>query len=99
MDSSLSSNAPDATDERRTFRVTHRFHPLFGRQFELSYTSHCWGDDRVFYVDETDQVRSLPAGWTSVVAEDPFVVISAGRADLRVADLLELVDLIGRARG
>ncbi len=92
------SNAPDGADDRRSFRVTHPFHPLFGRQFDLSYASHCWGDDRVFYVDETGRVRSLPACWTSVVAEDPFVVISAGRTHFRVADLVELVELMGGLR-
>ena len=51
----------------------------------------------MFYVDENDQVRALPARWTSVVADDPFVVISAGRSDLRVADLLELRELITKA--
>jgi len=39
-------------------------------------------------------VRSLPARWTSAVAEDPAVVMSAGRAHLRVADLLELAQLV-----
>lgn len=70
---------------------------MFGHEFDLVNVTHCWGDDRVFYVDENDQVRSLPARWTSAVADDPFVVISAGRSDFRVADLLELVELIARA--
>ncbi len=85
------------TAERRSFRVTHPFHPLCGCEFNLVNVTHCWGDDRVFYVAENDQVRSLPARWTSVVADDPFVVISAGRSDFRVDDLLELVELIARA--
>ena len=53
-----------------------------------------WAQDRVFYVDETGEARSLPARWTSVLAEDPAVVIAAGRAHFRVADLLELVRLV-----
>ena len=36
----------------------------------------------------------MPAGWTNVVAEDAFVVLSAGRADFRVVDLLALVTLL-----
>ncbi len=32
--------------------------------------------------------------WTDLVAEDPFVVASAGRAYFRVQDLLELSALI-----
>ena len=92
------SNAPDTTPECRSFRVTHPFHPLFGREFELINSSCCWGDERVFYVDETDEVRSLPARWTSIAVDDPFVVVSAERSDFRVDDLVELAELLGRAR-
>ena len=88
------SNAPDAEDERRRFRVTHPFHPRFGSEFDLISYNHCWGEDRVFYVDETEQIRSLPARWTSAVADDPFVVLSAGRSHFRVADLVELASLV-----
>jgi len=88
------SNAPDAEAEYRCFRVTHPFHPLFEREFDLINCTRCWGEDRVFYVDETEQVCSLPARWTSVLADDPFMVISAGRAHFRAADLLELVKLV-----
>ncbi len=70
---------------------------MFGHEFDLVNVTHCWGDDRVFYVDENDQVRALPARWTDVVADDPFVVVSAERSDLRIADLLELVELIAKA--
>ncbi len=78
--------------------MTHRFHPLFGRELDLVNKSHCWGEERVFYVDEAEHVRSLPARWTSVVADDPFVVMSAGRSHFRVADLLELAEFV-RGRG
>jgi len=88
------SNAPDAEAEHRCFRITHPFHPLLGRAFDLVDYRHCWGEDRVFYLDDTRQVRCLPARWTSVVADDPFVVVSAGRSHFRVADLLDLVKLV-----
>jgi hypothetical protein len=48
-------------------------------------------------VDETGEARSLPARWTSAVAEDPAVVVSAGRSHFRLADLLELAKLVGGA--
>jgi Family of unknown function (DUF5372) len=88
------SNTPDAAAERRRFRVTHPFHPLFGREYDLIDYRHFWGEDRVVYVDETGEARSLPALWTSAVAEDPAVVLSAGRSHFRVSDLLELVSLV-----
>jgi hypothetical protein len=55
---------------------------------------HFWAEDRVVYVDEAGEARSLPASWTSVVAEDPAVVVSAGRSHFRAADLVELVQLV-----
>ncbi|MCP4243197.1 MAG: hypothetical protein GY772_21795 [bacterium] len=91
------SNTPDTKATCRRFRVTHPFHPLFGHEFELVDYRNCWAEDRVFYVDEADQVRSLPACWTSAVADDPFVVLSAERSHFRVSDLIELADLVRTA--
>ena len=73
--------------------MTHPFHPLFGREYELIDSRHCWGEDRVFYVDDGDEVRGLPAHWTSAVADDPFVALSAGRSHFCVADLVQLAKL------
>ncbi|MGH3981144.1 MAG: DUF5372 family protein [Pseudonocardiaceae bacterium] len=36
----------------------------------------------------------MPAEWTDVVVEDPFVVVAAGRSPFRTVDLLELAGLI-----
>jgi hypothetical protein len=40
----------------------------------------------------------LPAHWTSVEPEDPFVVVSAGRSHFRVTDLMDLAALIAALR-
>ena len=40
----------------------------------------------------------MPAGWTDVVAADPFVVIADGRCPFTIDGLLALADLIGRLR-
>ena len=40
-------------------------------------------------------MRRLPTSWTNI-AEDPFVIIAAGRSPLRLEELLELADLIER---
>ena len=71
---------------------------MFGREFELVHYFQCWGEDRVFYLDAEEKVRSLPACWTSAVADDPFVIISAGRSPFRVEDLVELAKLVRRKR-
>jgi hypothetical protein len=55
---------------------------------------HNWGEHRVFFYDAKGQMASIPASWTSVVGEDPFVVVAAGRAHFRPEELLQLVDLI-----
>ena len=79
-------------------RITHPFHPQFGQDIDFVERRHRWGEERVLYRDSRGHLVSLPARWTSVVAEDPFVVVAAGRSQFRVADLLELVELIGRLR-
>ena len=67
-----------------------------GRSSRSSNGVHNWGEDRVFYRDRAGHLTSLPARWTSVVPEDPFVVVAAGRARLRVDDLRELAALVRR---
>lgn len=74
--------------------MTHPFHPLCGQEFELIEYHQAWGEDRVYFQDSSGQLQRLPAAWTDVVGEDPFIVVAAGRSPLRVAELLRLVDLI-----
>lgn len=79
-------------------RITHRFHPQFGQALDFVERRHSWGEDRVFYRDRHGHLASLPARWTSVEAEDPFVVAAAGRSWFRVVDLIELTALVARLR-
>jgi len=57
-----------------------------------------WGEKRVYFLDPLGQMQRLPASWTDVLGEDPFVTVAAGRSPLRLEDLLQLVDLIDRLR-
>jgi hypothetical protein len=57
-----------------------------------------WDADRVYVYGDDGEMVSLPVEWTDVVAEDPFVVIAAGRCPFRVEDLLMLADLVDRLR-
>ncbi|HKF36402.1 MAG TPA: DUF5372 family protein [Ktedonobacteraceae bacterium] len=77
------------------FTVTHPFHPLYGQQFEILSYRHNWGEYRVTFYDTPGHVRALPAAWTSAAPPDPSVILAAGRAAFRVADLLQLSQLIG----
>jgi hypothetical protein len=79
-------------------RVTHRFHPLAGREFEFVARHQNWGEDRVHMHDEDGALFSLPAGWTDAAAVDPFVVIAAGRCPFTIAGLLGLAELVDRLR-
>jgi hypothetical protein len=79
-------------------RVTHPFHPRHGQEIDFVRHQLQWGDDRVFYRDQHGHLASLPARWTSVVPEDPFVVMAAGRTPFRIDDLRELVALVARLR-
>ncbi|MBK8580237.1 MAG: hypothetical protein IPN78_19215 [Candidatus Accumulibacter sp.] len=75
--------ADDAFDQQQVFRVTHPFHPLFGREFVLIERRNAWGEERVHFHDDSGRVRRLTAAWTSAVAPDPFASVSAGRSHFR----------------
>ena len=79
-------------------RVTHRFHPLFGRELEFVKRRRNWRADRVYVLDLDGSLLSLPVEWTDVVAEDPFVVVAAGRSPFHIAGLVELAELVDRMR-
>jgi hypothetical protein len=74
--------------------VTHRFHPLFGHDLEFVKRRRNWDADRVYVFDRAGDLVSLPAEWTDAVAEDPFVVIAAGRCPFRIEDLIALADMV-----
>jgi Family of unknown function (DUF5372) len=78
--------------------VTHRFHPLFGGEFEFVEHRQNWGEDRVHMRDADGRLFSLPAAWTDAVAVDPFVAIAAGRCPFTVDGLLEVADVVGGLR-
>lgn len=73
--------------------MTHPFHPWSGREFEFVAVRRTWEQDRAFFFDEQGTQRSLPRAWTDAADPDAFVALAAGRSPLKVADLLELVEL------
>ena len=79
-------------------RITHPFHPRFGHEVDFVFHRHSWGEDRVYFREADGHLASLPARWTNVVPEDPFVVVAAGRAHFRLEDLIELAALAQRLR-
>ena len=77
--------------------MTHPFHPLLGRSFELLTYRKTWGEDRVFF-HEGGRLRALPAGWTDAAEAPIFVALAEGRAHFRPDDLLRLTELVGGLR-
>lgn len=53
-----------------------------------------WGEDRVYFHDDRGALISIPAGWTSLVAVDPWAAIAEGRSLFRLPDLRELAHLL-----
>lgn len=53
-----------------------------------------WGEDRVFYYDQTGALKSFQSNLTDLVPEDAFGRVSAGRSAFRTDDLLELRRLL-----
>jgi uncharacterized protein DUF5372 len=80
-------------------RVTHRFHPLFGREFRFVDRHRTWEEDRVALLGDDGQVFSLPAGWTDVDPVDAFVAQAAGRCPFTLASLRALAETVGMIRG
>ena len=80
------------------FEITHPHHPLSGQKFKLITYRHNWGEDRVYFYNADGCLSSIPAGWTTVVAPDPFVTVAGGRCFFRYQDLLQLVDLMEKLR-
>ncbi len=59
---------------------------------------HNWGEDRVYFHDATGHWTSVPAAWTTVAPQDPFVAMASGRCLFRYEDLLKLVNLVEKLR-
>jgi Family of unknown function (DUF5372) len=80
-------------------RVTHRFHPLFGRVFPFVKRHRSWEHDRVYVTGDGGALMSLPVEWTDLAGEDPFVVVAGRRSPFRTQDLLDLAALMGALGG
>ena len=84
---------------RRTFKVTHPFHPLYRQEFELIGYRRSFGGAFVDYRKKGDEIGSIALEWTDAEEADPFKELSAGRAYFRVAELVRLEVLIAGLKG
>jgi hypothetical protein len=92
-------NATGTVPATHLVRVTHPFHPLYGRQFICVGERYNRYGTRILLQVGEDTVLAVPRQWTDLVAPDPEVVIGGGRALFRIRDLLELVQLVDRLGG
>ena len=83
-----------ALTKNTRFKITHPFHPLTGQEFALIIYRQNWGEDRVYFHDDQGKLISIPAPWTSLFPEDPWISLSTSPSYFRVPDLLELAELI-----
>ena len=76
------------------FCITHPFHPLRGREFELVDSRWSWGKEWMYCADDEGRLFAVPAQWTDRAQPDPFVMVAAGRALSRFEDLVHLAELV-----
>jgi len=89
-------NADSSGVTQQFVRVTHPFHPLFGRRLPcVGKRYNRYGERLLLQVDGAT-VWSVPPQWTDLVDPDPEVVMGHGRALLRTVDLIELASLVKR---
>ena len=94
----MSSTAPNDNGAPRRLRVTHPFHPLRGRSFQIVTYRRNWGDKRVYVRGPGGRLLSLPVAWTDIGESSAFVVVAAGRAVFGFEELLELSRLSEQLR-
>jgi hypothetical protein len=81
-------------------RVTHPFHPLSGRQLACVAERHNRYGKRLLLQVDAETICSVPPQWTDTVVPDPEMAIGKRRSLFRVADLMELAQLVaGLTRG
>ncbi len=80
------------------FKIIHPFNPMYQKVYKLIERKMAWNEDRVFFVDEKGDYRSIPASWTNICDVDPFVKISSGKSYFKFNDLLLLRKLLNQIR-
>jgi hypothetical protein len=82
---------------KRRFTITHPFHPLYQRQFELLSYRKSWGRQFIDFQYDNGETGAIPLAWTDADQADLFLTIAQGRSVYRVVELLRLVELIDLA--
>lgn len=86
--------APPMAEGSRRVRITHPFHPLSGKQFDLVEHRCIFAESYLYFHDECGYLRVIPAVWTDFVKADVLVEMAGGRSPLHAGCLLELAELV-----
>ena len=90
------STAPGSGEKVRRLRITHPFHPLKDKQFDLVEHRCIFGESYLYFYDDRGFLREIPAVWTDFLKTDVFAELADGRSPLHAETLLELADLVER---
>ena len=87
-------SAASATADEQLVGVTHPFHPLFQRQLRCVGKRYNRYGERLLLQADGGRIWSVPVRWTDLGSPDPEVVMGEGRLLLRMADWMQLADLV-----
>ena len=87
-------NAPNSSEKHRRVRITHAFHPLCGKEFDLIEHKSVFGESYLFFCHPSGHLRQIPAVWTDFLKTDAFVEVAGGRSSLHADFLLQLTELL-----
>jgi Family of unknown function (DUF5372) len=75
-------------------RVTHPFHPLFEQQLRCVGKRYNRYGERFLLQTDGGEIWSVPGRWTDLAIPDPEVVMGKGELLLRIADWMQLAELV-----
>jgi hypothetical protein len=75
-------------------RVTHPFHPLFEQQLRCVGKRYNRYGERLLLQADGGEIWSVPGRWTDLASPDPEVAMGNGDLLLRIADWMQLAELV-----
>ena len=87
-------NAASTNADEQLVRVTHPFHPLFEQQLRCVGKRYNRYGERFLLQTDGGEIWSVPRRWTDLVIPDPEVAMGNGDLLLRIADWMQLAELV-----
>ena len=93
------STAPGTARVTASFRITHLFQPLAGRQIDLICIRSIFGRRHVYFHRDDGHLWAVPLAWTDLAPPDSFPEIALGQSLFRPDDPLRLASVIEHLGG